>query len=237
MISLKTLILEEKPATAQTKLGTIQLQYLDNYEERGLNKEWTCDIVKAFLNGQELGYLKISYIPNERMERLFPDPVHYMAHLGGWVGLDDALETGDKKKIALSISRYVDINLNNQESSGQLKDKDSKWWDEKCNALMADVNSTKRYFRQWRILKYHNGDCPLVDYIRITRDEHKRNGIGVALYIAGGKWMAEKGMCLHASSLQSEEAIAAWQYMKKLGLPVRAYKNKAGENRVCLDYR
>jgi len=118
---------------------------------------------------------------------------------------------------------------------------DKKFWEVFPNkeAFQKYFNEafTDRYLNQeYKKFYYHWVDCPVVDFIKVE-ENYKRNGIGYVLYIAGAMWLAEKNMCLHASSLQADEASAAWKKLEAVGLPVKNYKNQAGENRKCLDYR
>ena len=101
---------------------------------------------------------------------------------------------------------------------------------------MGHVYSEKHLTEQYKDFYYHWVDCPLVDYINV-QPSVQRHGIGYVLYIAGALWMADKKMCLHAASVQSDEAQLSWGKMKKVGLPVKTYKNSAGKERICLDYR
>jgi hypothetical protein len=101
---------------------------------------------------------------------------------------------------------------------------------------MGRVYEGERLRKEYKDFYYHWVDCPMVDYIKVE-SKYRRSGIGYILYIAGAMWMADKNMALHASSLQEPEAEAAWDKLEKVGLPIKTYKNPAGEKRKTLDYR
>jgi hypothetical protein len=72
----------------------------------------------------------------------------------------------------------------------------------------------RRYGKKYLQMKNQLKDKPFVDFIRVD-DEYKRQGIGEAMYLEGSKWMKEKGMQLRSSTLQSPEAQASWQNLKR----------------------
>jgi len=222
---------------AKSKFGRIRFEYKDN-SDTSINRGWVVDKVEAYLNDKPVGYLKIAYIPDEEVKRTFPDVIHYLGsdHKGN-SQLRNAIKSGDKKEITRALSR-IDDNwsdwIENLESRGTLKDMDEKWWNDQYKRLSKSVN--RRYKKEFDRFMEHLHNKPYVDYIRV--DPHlQKGGIGLGLYIAGAMWMAKKGMCLHASSLQSPEAQKSWDKMKRMGLPVKTEKTKEGEPRICLDYR
>ena len=72
----------------------------------------------------------------------------------------------------------------------------------------------KRYGRQFEDFKKFYKGKPLVDYIRVKPD-FQRKRIGTALYEKAARWLAKKGLKLYASGLQSQEAQAAWDRMRR----------------------
>ena len=59
----------------------------------------------------------------------------------------------------------------------------------------------------------------------------QRQGIGTVLYETGALWMHERGLRLHASGLQSDEAIGAWSALRGRGL-VRPVKGATRTRQV-----
>ena len=68
---------------------------------------------------------------------------------------------------------------------------------------------------------------PWVDYIKVE-DELRGSGVGAALYVLAARKLAEKGLYLRASGVQTDEAKKAWLRMKDLGLPIRTIENSVG---------
>lgn len=100
-----------------------------------------------------------------------------------------------------------------------------------------------KFFKEWpsktsdgrravkRMKDYYNHAIkPFVAYINTKENRHQgvesdnsRRGIGTALYLAGAKWIKDRGIGagLYASSLQSDDAQAAWKKFEKQGIVVK----------------
>lgn len=228
------MITEEKIKHANTKFGKIEFKYFPNYETTGLNKDWVGDKVVASLNGQEIGYLKIRYIPMDRMEKSYSTIFPYIAEYSSWYGIGEAFEKNDLSGLVAALGKYVhDVELNKMRVV-DIKNQDSLWLKNKLAQLIKNI--PKGMVKEYKKFKAHWADAPLVDFINVD-DKFKGGGVGFGLYMAGAMWLADKNMCLHASSLQSVEAKKSWDNMAAKGLPVKKYKNAGGEVRTCLDYR
>jgi len=221
----------------KSKFGRIRFEYKDD-ADKSINRGWVVDRVDAYLNDKPIGYLKISYVPDSEVKNTFPDVIHYIgADHKGHTQLRNALKSGDKKEITRALSKLEDPWddwIENLESRGKLKYMDEKWWNDQYNRLNNAV--TKHFKKEYEGFLEDIHNKPLVDYIRVEKD-YQKGGVGFGLYIAGAMWMADKGMCLHASSLQSDEAKKSWDKMKQAGLPIKTVKQKNGRTRMCLDYR
>lgn len=227
--------------SAKSKWGEITFDYKEDTESsRSVNPGWVVDKIFAKLDGKEIGFLKISYIPKKNMIKFYPDVLHYL-NLRGYSGIKDALEKGDKKEIARILSGYLTGQkvrnaeyLGKDESGNPLTD---EWWEKQ---YQEHVEIAKKDFkREYQTFVEHWMDKPMVDYIDVEKEYHG-GGVGYSLYVAGAKWMSEKGWVLYASALQSPEASKSWYRMKKLGLPVKEYTPKFNDRtkkRIYLDYR
>lgn len=232
---------ENKIKYAKSKYGRVQFVYTENNENyRTVNAGWKVDVVEAFLNNVKVGYLKISYVPKKEFEKHYSSILHYL-NLKGWVGLDRALKdikTKGEKEVVIILSSYMNEypQVADLESRGALDNVDPSWWHKKYEELYKKIS--ERYGREYELFKEHWVDKPVVDFIDVRRD-YQHGGIGFGLYIAGAMWMAERGMKLYASSLQSVEAEKAWARMIRLGLPVKKEKsrNKHIKIRTFLDFR
>lgn len=54
---------------------------------------------------------------------------------------------------------------------------------------------------------------PLIDYIKLDRDELRGQGLGASLYVFMARKHAERGLPLRASGLQTPEAKKSWDHM------------------------
>jgi GNAT superfamily N-acetyltransferase len=94
---------------------------------------------------------------------------------------------------------------------------------QKIAELESEVE--KKYRNEFRKFRAFHVDKPLVDFISVE-PEFRRNRIGEALYREAAKWMAERGMKLHASGVQSKDAEASWQSMENQGMVERSRKRR-----------
>jgi hypothetical protein len=213
-----------KPASASSKVGKIDFSYTTNTEKE--NRGWVVDKVIASLVGEKVGYLKITYIPKKNFEKFYPTIIEYLDFSGWCVGKkEDGLIEYVK-----NILRHADVDYLNKIYYDQNKSKyNEQWAREMLFSLKQELS--KKYKKEFDAFKNQWVDKPLIDYIDVEK-KYIGTGIGYGLYIAGAKWMAERGLVLYASSVQSGEAERAWERMKRSGIPVK----KDGK-RTYLDYR
>ncbi len=198
----------------------ITFKYIDS-SEGDKNRGWQIDEVKAYLDGKEVGYLKLSYIPRERFEKYYPGILNFLTQVNGSGDLPHGYETTPWKEIPIDKLRpYVyhmaqDAGIGWTESNA-LQSEAKTASDEQVHHIIDSLE--KMLMKEKGILfkrfeKYFV-DKPLVDYIRVN-NEYRRQGIGTALYRAGYEWMKSKGLPLYASGVQSDEAKATWKSMQK----------------------
>lgn len=212
---IKTFLLSGKVLTEEildqieTRHGVhIDFDYKDDSEPA--NRGWVVDMVRAMVAGEEVGYLKISYIPRERFEQFYPDVFHYLKRIEGksLISADEhrhysEWSTGELREALYRLSGY------------------ERGWNENLprdrNTLLKLAQQAEhRYEKKFREFEAFHVDRPYVDFIRVDR-EWMRKGLGMALYEAGAKWMAHKGLRLYASGLQSDEAKAVWNQLEREG--------------------
>lgn len=63
------------------------------------NRGWIVDVIKAYLNSQEVGYLKISYIPKAQFKLFYPSIINYYSQISGKHLLDFEERHLDYKKL------------------------------------------------------------------------------------------------------------------------------------------
>lgn len=175
----------------------------DDPTDHGVNSGWVVRRVSAYVEGQEAGYLKISYIPKDRMDRFYPTIWHWL-ELEGNRGLVKALETGPDTLWAEAKRSFGGWGYREgKPPSPQERDEDLAKW---VAYKQKGFDEFKAFFR----------DKPIVDYI-LVKDGYKRQHVGLALYTYGARWMATRfGLPLYASGIQSDEAQHAWDKMRHL---------------------
>jgi tRNA nucleotidyltransferase/poly(A) polymerase/DNA topoisomerase IB len=184
---------------------------------------WIVHQISASVEGQPVGYLKISYIPQQYMKSMYPTIWHWLFEMRGWAcsNFRQLLQQKNWDAIWDCAHRY----------DHWVGDPDSVPKQQR----MLELKSIQRRHQKDYKAFLATADFPIVDYIHVDQDWRRQN-IGTALYSFGAKWLAkEKGLPLHASSLQSEYAKAVWKRMQeKQELPV---KQAPDSGRLHIDYR
>ncbi|MFA6233494.1 MAG: DUF5661 family protein [Bacteroidota bacterium] len=194
------------------------------------NRGWVVHLIEAFVDGKEVGYLKISYIPKAYFGSMYKSIWHYSAWIQGWGGdIIKFWEAGDIDNLLRLATVYFygywkDFSdMPQAEKVKELKSIEKK--------LLPDFQK----FQQWTV------DKPIVDYIRVD-ETWRRQGIATALYTFGAKWLAQtKHLPLHASTLQQPGAAKAWDRMEQRGMPIKHFqqtpaRTKEPRDRRKLDY-
>lgn len=178
-----------------------------------IKEPWIVNQLTAFLDGQEVGYLKISYIPKKKCQEYWSDIWDFIGTECGVCGLDKCKTTEERYKYL--FDRYYcqkDLVTNKE------KLKEINIWASKYQKRFDDLTS-------------YLVDKPYVDFIRV-HESYQRNGVAVALYVRGAKELAKEKFVLHASTIQSDEVKACWEWMEFHDIPV-----KRENGRKFLDYR
>jgi hypothetical protein len=220
---------------AKSKYGRLEFRYSEGMSDRGKKDQWILNRIDAILNGKSVGHLKINYITRAMFSTAFPDIIHFLAYARGESALILALKKSDSKEVVKAMSKLAGEHLSQSDFDKfkRMDDADLNWWIEKYNVLLKKLN--KLYGKEQKKFYDYWVDKPMVDYI-LVKEEYQKGGIAFGLYIAGAKWMAEKGMTLRSGASQSESAYHAWEKLKRAGLPVKTV-NDAGIARSCLDLR
>ena len=201
----------------------------------GKEQGWIVHQLDAFVEGKHAGYLRISYIPKSRWDKLFPTFWHWilknedLRHLpkkrqkllskfesvskkrflknpSDRDSLIDALGTG----IGYGMYMWVEEQL---KKIPQMSPREYVEWAKEREKILQEYK--ENHIWEFKEKKQFHVDRPLVDYIRVD-PEFQRQGIGTALYQEGARILASKGLPLYASGIQTEEAQAAWKNMKTL---------------------
>jgi GNAT superfamily N-acetyltransferase len=190
-----------------------------------------------FINSKtSVGYIKVSYIPEETWEKKYSGDFGFIR----WLRDAKSVVYPDRKMDG-PIGAYT---------SGFSKEVDSwdKWISDNHNQYLEKTEEEKRtlFWRYVEKLKekywdeyeeffdFHVGK-PIVDYICVEK-EHRRKGIGSMLYETMAKTLANRfGLRLYASGIQTEKAEKAWEKNKKIH-PTISEVSKSGIERIAIDY-
>lgn len=214
---------------SQSKAGPITFEYEKDTE--GENRGFTVDKITARTNGEEAGYLKLSYIPRDKFFHFYPTIFNYLDQIKGWIMFPHGkgylhyknLTSEERRQLLENILSYR-RELQDASNAKRLNDKQVLSTLKELEGEMLEADKHKKQGFHW-FFKYFV-DKPLVDYIRV-HPKFRRMGVGTELYKAGAVWMKERGMRMYASGLQSPEAKAAWKSFPEKGLVIK--KDRRGK--------
>lgn len=225
-----------------------------------IREGWVVDILEARGPDGPAGHLKLSYVPSETLARWFPSAWHYAARVEGRYylpgeQLEKPEEDWSEAELRLALERtagwlpYPQERARAAELEAASPARLRELWQEQREQLNA------RHARAFaEFLEFHL-DKPLVDYAEVYRagETHpytdgvrsereplersaRRQGVASALYEQAALWLAERGLALHASGLQSDDAAALWESFRARGL-VREVPANARDRaqRIVLD--
>lgn len=195
-----------------------------------LGRGWVVHRIEAIIDGEEVGYINISYIPEERFNQQFHSILQYIDKMKGKGlspgkdyncphpcsdHLDDLPLAGQVRAIA-GLS-YSTMNMFYQSPSKPKVIQPEEMSDSELRKLKDEMiaDLKERYGHQFEKFKEFHVNKPLVGYIEVY-EPRKRQRIGAALYEKAARWLAEtKGLKLYASGIQTDKAKAAWNWLRK----------------------
>jgi GNAT superfamily N-acetyltransferase len=182
---------------------------------------WVLYQITSFVDGQEAGYLKISYIPEENW-KLHNGTIFHFAGRNGESALQDLSPARSIKKLSdqdieLIIKVYTS-RLEWRRPRDEIQAIREAPIEEKREIVRTEARKffTRDLGEKYKKAYAFHVDKPLVDYIQVY-DDFRRRGIALALYVKGAEWAADRGLALWASGLQQPEAKAAWAKMQEKG--------------------
>lgn len=217
----------------KTKTGqSINLQCFDLQEDIVKSRLFDSIAIQASVDGEVAGYVKITYISQEKASKL-AEPFDYFIYkiYGSDEKVVDAYESRDVKflleKLALkdlnisqenfnSLSKFqvnelfeqykgiINVTYKNQFNS--MVD----YWVGKPSIELIRVFSEKDDF----YTDYSTPGYPSVD--RLNTKNWQGQKVGAALYEASAKWCQSKDMELWGSTTRTEDAKRMWKIMEKL---------------------
>jgi hypothetical protein len=224
----------EPDLTAVTNRGLeIDLYFYEDYEGDD-NRGFIAHYIQAFQSDRRgsdddhaIAYMCMNYVPQARFDAHCPDIFAFLSKFHGKHGLPADMDRScssprphwkylDRDSLELLCDR-IELSRNWLAPSGKRTDHtrdqllteagDLEWW-----AIRKFRDDHAEFVR-------HQIDRPKVDYIRVVDEPLSYRGMGVSttLYMAGALWMERFGLFLHASTLQSPEAIRAWDALGRRG--------------------
>jgi GNAT superfamily N-acetyltransferase len=217
----------DAPTVDTTKDGqTITFERFKDIEGNK-NRGWRVDKIEAKIGNELVGYIKISYIPKTRFRQYYKSVFNFAHQMLGQTvfpfGKETAsLESLNNKELfdalyrvyrekSYSLAEQLDPKMPRKQVMLLLKKQELAWMNDETNEPYGE--KFKKFYR------YHV-DKPMVDAIRVEdgsgslgtagKPSHLRRGIGRKLYAAASEWMQERGLRLHASGCQTNDAKACW---------------------------
>lgn len=234
------LVTEQEFTTKGNKPIEFKIHEQSPRPQDNLGRGWIVHRIEAFIEGKEVGYINISYIPKTRFEYEYPTLLQYLDKIEGRSaypgkayatdGVDYYSEIFDELPTEVQIhvlERMLHFN------GGEQEHLDEKGLIKRKQELMKELN--RKFGQKFADFKEFNMDKPLVDYIKVE-DHAQRQRVGIALYEKAAKWLATKGLNLHASGIQSDAAKASWEWLRQnKGANIGQTKSK-DKSRTYLSY-
>lgn len=215
---------------------------------RTINEQWVVHQLTAYIAGEPAGYLKISYIPLARWNKKFPSLLNFFMSTYFPSGKETLnwrqLSQNEKQRLLYYLVTSFGRNIRHpkwrsapfyrigpyeQETMiNSMDDKELNVWLSIADNPKINKERAEDYIKS----KNFHVDKPLVDFIRV-HPEFARQHVALAMYREASKWLySEFGLYLHASGVQSEEAVHAWTKMESLGWVIPALD---GSSRKIID--
>lgn len=174
------------------------------------NRGFQVDKIDAFLNGEDVGYIKISYIPKARFEARYPNILAFLNNMEGKRGIFpyEYRDVVDYHKIPPEALK---------------KNLDSAWlaivggWDMNEFARFRELPldqvipeyekferiANKRFGKRFKEFRNYFVDKGIEDFVRV-KEGFQGRGIGTALEKAAHDWMKKRGMQFYFSNVRLE---------------------------------
>lgn len=184
-------------------------------EPADANSLWEVTEVQAVQDHQVIGFLRISHVPRARYEARLPDRATRLAqalHLSA-MKLPAAPTVKDyQQAVFVGLEHLGSWEHANQASQAVTSlEKGRVAHAQMVERLWAVEHAKVAAFESFHV------DRPMIDKVEVV-GPHQRRGIGRALYVEAANWVAERGLALHASQIQTVAAKAVWSGLARDGL-------------------
>lgn len=220
------LIIEQEFFTKEEKPIEFDIHEQSPDKNDQLGRGWVVHKIEAKVDGKPAGYIKISYIPHENFKEEYSNIVQFVDKIRG-----RSFYPGKKYKSLLTKRFRASDDFNELPLKAQVVGLDNmigEWPyyfdrnnpDDHSEEELLELKNQfierlwEKFGKAFEEFKDFHVEKPLVDFIRVYPD-FQRQRIGIALYEKAARWLAEKGLKLYASGLQSDEAKKAWEWLQK----------------------
>lgn len=226
---------------------------LDVYQgmEGKMSPGWVTDLIEARTEDGPAGYMKISYIPKEAMERFYPSAYGYQVRLnGGYPHVRNIIDVPQSQwKRADYVAALNDFNARgnyNQSNMQELRKlwkqarqkitergngRYERWRDYWCDQPLVD---SVRVYEEGETIFYYKGDQVLAEEGSSITVSSQRQGVATLMYEAANELVRSRGLRLYASDVQSDDAKRIWEQFEKQGLTQIVGRGKSA--RMVLDF-
>lgn len=188
-------------------------------------------LLRNFETGEQLGYLKVTSIDDDSMERSFGDDefsafryraehsglgykYHFNESNASTATMSPEELKQERRKVWLAAVR--DLNLNVKDAEGNTV------WTRSINEqhipddaqVQKDLQKYSKMIRQESQRMRKRFEQPFVDYSKIEKAA-KGQGFGSAMYIYTARYLATQGKALRGSGIQTADAQKVWTRFKK----------------------
>lgn len=187
----------------------IEFEFCEECLQNTFQKEWNSHKLTSYVDGVDVGYLKVSYIPEDKFKKFYPSIWYYLPKVGYHTEI--SLEKKDREIMINSVGRIFDRNYKPiQNLSKKESEKLFKFYTRELK---------KRFGKRFDFFKFFCVNKPIIDFIEV-KHPYRRKRIGSALYEIGSRWMGTKNLRLYSSTIQSDDAVEIWKKLKTF-LPVK----------------
>jgi hypothetical protein len=174
------------------------------------NRGFVVHECRAIIDNEEVAYLKATLVPSENFKRLYKSIVDFQYKLGGMCFLHFCGELLNEMSVHDIFSNEEIVNYYNESGYGCYNKVNS--FNELINLFYCKYGKSFKQFKNCQV------DNPYVDFSYV-KEPFRRKGIGERLYLETSNFMKELGYKgLRQSTLQSNDAKAFWESLKKKGL-------------------
>ena len=200
----------------------------DPMDQMGVERGHKNQRVVAYVDGEDVGYIKWSYIPNAVWERRYPTVWEYKREWNSWYAAEgkDLSDVETLWETLFWPPRFYGTPREKPDSKRGMQ-ADIKRWLKFNPELVHAYEKTKEFWV----------DKPVVTYVNVS-DAWRRQHIGLALYKYAARCLALQGLPLFGDTNQTDDARAIWKKMRSMrALPVKETDFQMNPARPRIDYR